>query len=242
MPRRLIRDGILTSDRIDKLSPQAERFYFRLLLVVDDYGRYVADNRILKSSVFPLKDDIRTADISRWCAECAEAGLVRLYTVAEKHFLEVADFNQSIRAKSSKFPPCNADATQMRRICNADAPEDEDEDEDGKLSLSPHARECLAEFRRVYPKRCNTIEVERAFMTAIKREIADGADIDEAAGYILGKGAAYAVAVKSWPSGERPFAKNPVKFLLDGHYKENEEMWQRKGGDDGIEIGDKLSF
>lgn len=136
MPRRLIRDGILTSDRIDSLDANAERFYYRLLLVVDDYARFSADLRILRSSVFPLKDDIRTADIARWLAACEKAGLVRLYMVAGKEYLEIQDFRQTIRAKESKFPPppqhsgCDTDATHMHRTRTAHVPEDGDEDED----------------------------------------------------------------------------------------------------------------
>lgn len=135
MPRRIIRDGILTSYRIDRLDASGERFYFRLMLVVDDYGRFSADARILRSSVFPLKDDVRTADISRWLAACDEAGLIRLYNVGGKAYLEIQDFRQTIRAQESKYPQphpvCDAHAMQMRRRCDADAPVDGDGDGDG---------------------------------------------------------------------------------------------------------------
>lgn len=134
MPRRMIRDGILTSYRIDRLDAAGERFYFRLMLVADDYGRFSADPRILRSSVFPLKDDVRTADITRWLAACDEAGLLRLYNVGGKEYLEILDFRQAIRAKESKYPHpntgCDADAMQMRRTCGAHVPVDGDGDGD----------------------------------------------------------------------------------------------------------------
>lgn len=130
----MIRDGILTSYRIDRLDAAGERFYFRLMLVADDYGRFSADPRILRSSVFPLKDDVRTADITRWLAACDEAGLLRLYNVGGKEYLEILDFRQAIRAKESKYPHpntgCDADAMQMRRTCGAHVPVDEDGDGD----------------------------------------------------------------------------------------------------------------
>ena len=55
MPCRYIREEYLTSERVDLLDAKAERFYFRLFLVVDDYGRFEANEKLLKSKVFPLK-------------------------------------------------------------------------------------------------------------------------------------------------------------------------------------------
>jgi hypothetical protein len=42
MPVRILREGILTSERVDTLSPAAEVFYRRLMSVVDDFGRFSA--------------------------------------------------------------------------------------------------------------------------------------------------------------------------------------------------------
>ena len=44
MPSRIIRDGILTSERINALTERAELFYRRLMSVVDDYGRFPANS------------------------------------------------------------------------------------------------------------------------------------------------------------------------------------------------------
>lgn len=127
MPSRIIREGILTSDRVDKLTPQAELFYRRLMSVVDDYGRFDARPVMLKVSCFPLRVNVvREADISRWTAECEKAGLIVFYAVDGKPYLEIQDFRQAVRAKQSKYP-CLADATQVRSRRKASAPEDEDE-------------------------------------------------------------------------------------------------------------------
>ncbi len=42
MPVRLIRPGILSSLRVNRLTEGQEVFYRRLLSVVDDFGRYDA--------------------------------------------------------------------------------------------------------------------------------------------------------------------------------------------------------
>lgn len=104
MPTRMIREGILTSERVDLLSERAELFYRRLMSVVDDYGRFSANLTLLRTSCYPLKVDLVKEDVIRkHLAEAAGAGLVVLYTVAGKAYLEIQDFGQRIQSKS-KFP------------------------------------------------------------------------------------------------------------------------------------------
>ena len=54
MPNRILREGILDSDRVNKLSWGAEVFYRRLMSVVDDFGRFDARIDLLKSKLYPL--------------------------------------------------------------------------------------------------------------------------------------------------------------------------------------------
>ena len=104
MPGRYIRDGYLTSERVDALSLDAERFYFRLLLVVDDFGRYLANAAILRSMCFPLKGDISTGQISAWMNECAKAGLIVVYSADGKKYLAIERFGQRPRSRKSRYP------------------------------------------------------------------------------------------------------------------------------------------
>lgn len=135
MPNRILREGILTSDRVNRLGPAAELFYRRLMSVVDDFGRFDARPSVLRVSCYPLKvDSIREADISRSLAEAQSAGLIALYEVDGKRFLQMLDFRQQMRAKTSKYPQppstCAADATHtpadaqhMRSEAEAEADE-----------------------------------------------------------------------------------------------------------------------
>src|SRR5690242_12691632 len=100
MPTRIVRDGILRSERINALSPAAELFYRRLMSVVDDFGRYDANPLLLRSDVFPLRvDQVTTEDIKLWLAECAagDKPLIHLYEIDGKPFLEILNFGQRIR-------------------------------------------------------------------------------------------------------------------------------------------------
>ena len=105
MPNRIIRDGLLTSERFDALNWREQCFFTRLLLVVDDYGRYDARAKVLRSILFPLSlDKVSQSDVESCLKSLEAAGLVRLYEVAGKPYLEVLNFRQRVRAKVSKYP------------------------------------------------------------------------------------------------------------------------------------------
>jgi hypothetical protein len=107
MPNRYIREGINDSERVDALSLEAEVFYRRLQLVVDDYGRFEADEILLLSNAYPRRiKSISLDQIASWLNECTagEEPLVVVYQVGRKRYLEVTDFRQRIRCSSSKYP------------------------------------------------------------------------------------------------------------------------------------------
>lgn len=131
MPNRILREGILTSERVDALSAPAEVFYRRLMSVVDDFGRYYAKPELLLAALYPLRiERVRKADIATWIGATCEAGLVRKYTAQQKEYLELVDFRQQVRAKESKFPQppssSEADAARMHSTCIASAHVDGD--------------------------------------------------------------------------------------------------------------------
>lgn len=124
MPVRILREGILTSERVDLLSIPAEVFYRRLMSVVDDFGRYFARPELLIAALYPLRiKTVKGSDISSWLEETAKARLTLVYNVDGKPYLELLDFRQQVRAKQSKFPQPPADATQVLSSRLASAPQ-----------------------------------------------------------------------------------------------------------------------
>ncbi len=121
MPTRLLREGILSSERVNRLSDGAEIFYRRLISVVDDYACYFANPMLLRAACYPLRiDRVTDADILGWLGECEAAGLVRVYD-SGRH-LEIQDFRQAVRAKNRRFPaPEWSDAEHMHSTCVAPA-------------------------------------------------------------------------------------------------------------------------
>lgn len=106
MPDRIIRESACMSETLNELSDFAERFWWRLIVNCDDFGRYDARPKILKGRLFPLSESKTFADMQRALTELASAGLIEVYEVGGRPFLRVVkwDLHQRIRAKRSKFP------------------------------------------------------------------------------------------------------------------------------------------
>ena len=104
MPNRILREGVLTSERVNALSLQAEIFYRRLMSVVDDYGRYFAHPALLRASCYPLRlNQTKEYHISSWLQELSESGLIFVYEKGETKYLEIQEFRQRQRY-DSKYP------------------------------------------------------------------------------------------------------------------------------------------
>ena len=125
MPNRILREGILSSERVDQVAgePPVEVTYRRLFSVADDFGRFSAHPSLVRAAVYPLRlDQYSDAQISDHLMSCEAAGLIRLYEVHGKRYLELLDFRQKTRAKASKYPApdghagdtCITDDQQMR--------------------------------------------------------------------------------------------------------------------------------
>jgi len=117
MPNRILRADILTSDRVAKLSWQAEVFYRRLMSVVDDYGRFDGRTSVLRTYLYPIQiDKVSERDIGKWRLETVEAGLVTLYEVKGKEYVQIERFDQRTRTPS-KYPS----PVEARQSCAQDS-------------------------------------------------------------------------------------------------------------------------
>ena len=216
MPSRIIREGILTSERVNSLSPNAELFYRRLMSVVDDFGRYTANLTLLRASCYPLKlDSVKEDSIKKHLAECVGAGLIVLYTVADKTFLEMQDFRQQVRAKESKYPSpdsgmqstCVADAKHPITDVHLDVVEDED-DKNTSSAVADH-KDRFPEFWSTWPSG----ERKAARAECAKRWKARG--LDKVADQIIAHVAALK-NTKKWLDGYDPA---PLTYL-------NQKRWE----------------
>lgn len=119
MPSRIVREGILTSLKVDQLSSGAEVFYRRILNVVDDFGRYHGTPALLRAAAFPLKiDKVLDKHITQWVNECVTAGLVKHYSVKGLPYIEIQNFGTP-RAKESKYPSPSESDTDANKCKQA---------------------------------------------------------------------------------------------------------------------------
>lgn len=111
MPDRIIKESCCGSDTLNELSDWAERFWWHLTVVCDDFGRFDARPEILKARLFPLRDGKTKRDMANALKELASVGLISLYEVDGRPFLQVVKWqkHQRCRAAKSKFPPPPAD-------------------------------------------------------------------------------------------------------------------------------------
>lgn len=101
---RIYRDWLIKSKPIDDLTEPAQILWWRLWLVVDDYGRYYADDDHIRMAAFPVSPKKYNSDqISEYLGEFRDAGLVRFYDAEGTEYLEIQSFEQRTRY-ASKFP------------------------------------------------------------------------------------------------------------------------------------------
>lgn len=78
MPDRILRDWT-DSEAVSEIGEMAESLFVRLIQKADDYGCLEANPKALRSILYPLREDMRAADIVKRMQQCAVVGLVSAY-------------------------------------------------------------------------------------------------------------------------------------------------------------------
>jgi hypothetical protein len=122
MPTRILREGIISSERVNSLSERAELFFRKVMSVADDYGRFYANPISLLGACYPLRTNVCEADVKQFLSECISANVIMVYGGGK--YLAIHNFKQQTRSVS-KFPEptvneslikCKADDKQMCRV------------------------------------------------------------------------------------------------------------------------------
>lgn len=123
MPNRVLKD-YTDSEAVNRLSWAAEAFFIRLIIKADENGIFAGNELLLKSRLYPLKNGVRVADISRWIAECEKAGLIRVCESKGMPFLQVAKNAQRQRiSRKNDIPPqvaASCGEARQSAACNGD--------------------------------------------------------------------------------------------------------------------------
>ncbi len=105
MPNRIIKESICTSEDYARLTLFQRDLFIRLIVSVDDFGRYDARPAILRGKLYPL-ENVTTKAIDDSLAALASAGMIELYEVDGRPYLHLSAWekHQYKRARKSKFP------------------------------------------------------------------------------------------------------------------------------------------
>ena len=118
MPTRYLKPGVRDSETIDSLSPQAENLFYRLLVTVDDFGRFDARPAMIKAQCFPIKESISINKCKDLLEELNEKNLIYIYEVAGKLTLMMCKWDNVPRSKESKYPAPSDSCIQVHTDVN----------------------------------------------------------------------------------------------------------------------------
>ena len=104
MPTRYLKPGVRDSEAIDNLSPLAETLFYRLLVTVDDFGRFDARPAMIKAQCFPIKESVSINKCKDLLEELEIKELITVYIVLGKEILQMCKWDNVPRAKESKYP------------------------------------------------------------------------------------------------------------------------------------------
>jgi hypothetical protein len=112
MPTRLLKESICTSKDINRLTPEQEVFFYRLIVNCDDFGYLDADPSIIRARTFPRRtDDIYLDNICQWLQALVVGELAVVFEVEGSYYLRLTSWekHQQVRAKRSKYPVVDED-------------------------------------------------------------------------------------------------------------------------------------
>jgi len=115
MPDRFIRESALTSESLSRLSDFAERLFWRLTTIADDFGRFNANPAVVAGRTMPLVAAATSKKVEAALCELHANKSIQLYEIdgAKFAFFPSWSKHQLTRAQKSKFP----DPPESADIC-----------------------------------------------------------------------------------------------------------------------------
>jgi|GEM_PF-2620615 len=105
---RSIHPDACASETLARLTASEERTFYRLLTYCDDFGRALANPKLIKAAIYPLHDDMSPIEVAADLQGLAAAGVLRFYTVDGKAYLTITswgEYQHPQKPSKSKFPP-----------------------------------------------------------------------------------------------------------------------------------------
>lgn len=149
---RRIYSGFIKGQRINRLSLQAEAWFWRVITTVDDFGNGEADPELCHALTAGRRK-VTPKQISAWLREMKDVGLIELYEVKGEPYLHVTGFEVSQPAgkngkRIKRFPsPAESSGIQVNPELSSSAPasdsDNDTEDDTDNENVSPSATATL---------------------------------------------------------------------------------------------------
>jgi len=120
MPNRIIKDSIWTSDNLNELSVYAERHFYRILLLVDDYGCFLSTPIVVKGICYPLKEDVKSSNIQEWQRELEEKNILVSWSEGGRRYSMFRSFDKH----NAKYSVSNDGKPTRHRRKTPEPPDD----------------------------------------------------------------------------------------------------------------------
>lgn len=179
---RSIKPEFWTSEQVMESSPLARLLFLGIWNFCDDSGVHPLKPVSLKALIFP-GDDIDSTSIRRLLDELYENGLIVLYAVGEKEYLQVTGWHhQRIDKPTFKFPSSENGIPLKTKTSSKkfDEPskntpiplvEDSDTERRGdnqELSIKSDLKASFAIFWKLYPRKVGKAAAEKKFASKCK--------------------------------------------------------------------------
>lgn len=189
--------GFIKGQRINKLSLQAEAWFWRVLTTVDDFGNGEADPELCRAATVGRRTSVTRAQIARWLDEMAAVNLISFYSVKGEKYLNVLKFESWQPAgkngrRIKRFPgpeeaSGNPGESKIIRVSsgvvsasentNDTDNEDEDDTENQKVSLVEQARQVFRFWQEHLNHHKAKLDEKRE--KAIKARLKNGYSVDD---------------------------------------------------------------
>jgi hypothetical protein len=109
--------GFIKGQRINRLSLQAEAWFWRVLASADDFGNADADPGLCLAATVGRRKGISVEKVAAWLEEMRESGLIQFYAKESEKYLHIVGFEELQPAgkngrRVQRFPLCESEGIQ----------------------------------------------------------------------------------------------------------------------------------
>jgi hypothetical protein len=170
---RSIKPEFWTSEQVMECSPNARLMFIGMWNFADDCGRLPCSTKSIKAQIFP-SDDISLETIRGMINELSSNGLVLIYSVEDKDYLQITGWShQRIdKPQAPKYPaPFFDDSATVPRTLPPDRKGEDRKGEEKNTRAASPSSDDFEEFKKVYPKRAGNYgwkAAERKYLALVK--------------------------------------------------------------------------